>query len=280
MSKPPSLCATGRRRSKFSSAKPMGSILAWQAAQDAFARCGSILLPHRHRLSDGCLLQRRHVRRGGGGGAPRRFSSTHLPRITGEVRVGYDVTASARPWSTRRRAVRPAIRRVGSCRLRFPSRRNSSARRWFRYVYRASRKSSTLRSSSRRLRRTVSVSRCMARAESVVEFGIALGVGLDAREVSEVQPLPGEVRGERRGSRVGQHAADLCPNGAGAASTRRVRRAPTMCSSGMLLHRKNERREASARSDKAPVPVSTRNRKFGDTRIAFRPSSMPPSNSP
>ena len=30
---------------------------------------------------------------GGGGGAPRRFSRIHLPRLTGEVRVGFEVTA-------------------------------------------------------------------------------------------------------------------------------------------------------------------------------------------
>ena len=30
---------------------------------------------------------------GGGGGIPRMFSSTHLPRCTGDVRLAYDVTA-------------------------------------------------------------------------------------------------------------------------------------------------------------------------------------------
>ena len=29
---------------------------------------------------------------GGGGGVPSNCSSTHLPRFTGEVRVGFDVT--------------------------------------------------------------------------------------------------------------------------------------------------------------------------------------------
>jgi hypothetical protein len=34
------------------------------------------------------VLQRRHVGRRGGGGVPRMFSSSHLPRKTGDVRFG------------------------------------------------------------------------------------------------------------------------------------------------------------------------------------------------
>ena len=34
---------------------------------------------------------------GGGGAAPSRFSSTHLPRTGGEVRVGYDETVRIAP---------------------------------------------------------------------------------------------------------------------------------------------------------------------------------------
>ena len=34
---------------------------------------------------------------GGGGGLPMTFSSNHLPRVTGEVRVGYDVTVRILP---------------------------------------------------------------------------------------------------------------------------------------------------------------------------------------
>ena len=39
---------------------------------------------------------------GGGGGADdSRFSSTHLPRSTGEVRVAYDVIVRMLPWPSR-----------------------------------------------------------------------------------------------------------------------------------------------------------------------------------
>ena len=35
---------------------------------------------------------------GGGGGVPRMFSSSHLPRRTGDVRLGYEVMVSTLPW--------------------------------------------------------------------------------------------------------------------------------------------------------------------------------------
>ena len=38
---------------------------------------------------------------GGGGGVPRMFSSSHLPRSTGDVRFGYDVTVRMLPWPSR-----------------------------------------------------------------------------------------------------------------------------------------------------------------------------------
>ena len=42
---------------------------------------------------------------GGCGGTPRRLVRTHLPRSTGEVRFGYDVTVSMLAWpSSPRRA--------------------------------------------------------------------------------------------------------------------------------------------------------------------------------
>ena len=42
--------------------------------------------------------QVRYVGGGGGGGVPRMLLSTHLPRSTGDVRFGYDVTVSRLPW--------------------------------------------------------------------------------------------------------------------------------------------------------------------------------------
>ena len=58
-------------------------------------------LAHCENPSFGGFLERRHVGGGGGGGEPRMFSSIHLPRITGEVRVAYEVTVRMLPWPSR-----------------------------------------------------------------------------------------------------------------------------------------------------------------------------------
>src|SRR6185436_20154406 len=83
--------------SKFSSEKPIGSMRLWQLAQAALARCSA-----RRCLTDNVAetvfsFNAGTFGNGGGGGAPIKFSSTHLPRITGEVRVAYEVTVSTLP---------------------------------------------------------------------------------------------------------------------------------------------------------------------------------------
>ena len=83
--------------SKFSSAKPMGSMREWQEAHTGLARCISIawridILP-----SLPCGSSDGTFGGGGGGGVPRRFSRTHLPRCTTDVRFGYEVTVSRLP---------------------------------------------------------------------------------------------------------------------------------------------------------------------------------------
>ena len=75
--------------SKFSSANPSGSILAWQVAQAGLARCRAM----RSRIVAGAARSPGSSSSGmsgggGGGGAPSRFSSSHFPRSTGEVRWG------------------------------------------------------------------------------------------------------------------------------------------------------------------------------------------------
>src|SRR6266850_5114821 len=84
--------------SKFSSAKPNGSIGAWQPAHRGLLRCAS----NRWRTDVGLPVSLRSGKGGtsgggGGGGEPRSVSSTHFPRSTGDVRFGYDVTASRLP---------------------------------------------------------------------------------------------------------------------------------------------------------------------------------------
>ena len=69
---------------------------------------------------------------GGGGGTPSRLSSIHLPRMTGDVRVGYDVTIRMLPWrrSPPRTPSSGRTRRGGSgCRRRSGCRNASQAAR-------------------------------------------------------------------------------------------------------------------------------------------------------
>src|SRR4030095_3614350 len=80
---------------KFSIAKPMVSIFACQFAHAGSARCCSSFcrkLPESSlRLLSSMLGT---FGGGGGGGSPSNCSRIHLPRFTGEVRVGFDVTVS------------------------------------------------------------------------------------------------------------------------------------------------------------------------------------------
>src|SRR5437867_7698294 len=84
--------------SKFSSEKPTGSIRLWQPAQAELARC-SVNRSRTERVADTVLsLNAGTFGNGGGGGVPMILSRIHLPRITGEVRVAYDVTVRMLPW--------------------------------------------------------------------------------------------------------------------------------------------------------------------------------------
>ena len=75
--------------SKFSIEKPIGSMRTWHTAQLGFARC--LLIASRIDIavpgSSPSILSAGMFAGGGGGAEESRFSSTHLPRTTGEVRV-------------------------------------------------------------------------------------------------------------------------------------------------------------------------------------------------
>src|SRR5213595_3840155 len=77
--------------SKLSSAKPAGSILAWQALQFSIVRCLAscsrmVVAPRVSGSTAGTLLG------GGGGGLPSIRSMIQAPRTTGEVVVPLAVT--------------------------------------------------------------------------------------------------------------------------------------------------------------------------------------------
>src|SRR4029453_12337267 len=96
MADPASLVRVAPMASNGSSAKPMGSNNRWHPAHVGALRWVS----SRSRSESGFwpgLLSLRFVSTsggGGGGGVPTMFSRIHLPRMTGEVRVGLEVTVS------------------------------------------------------------------------------------------------------------------------------------------------------------------------------------------
>ena len=106
--------STTRQRpmaSKFSSAKPAGSIIAWQAAQAGLSRCACIRSRSVAVLA--CVLRSTSAGTfggGSGGGVPRMLFRIHLPRSTGEVRMAWDVSVRMLPWPSSPRRGLPAGR--------------------------------------------------------------------------------------------------------------------------------------------------------------------------
>ena len=184
---------------------------------------------------------------GCGGGVPSRFSSTHLPRDTGEVRVATDVTVSMLPWPSRprrglsageRHAAEVAAVHVGNAVVpRQPFVQRTCSRR------RAA--STRLRSSRTMLPKSISVSRrndCRRLSSNVPRLRLHVG------ELAQVEPLA------RRSCRTSASAfgsasmRDTCCSSTAGSTAGPATARSSSWSSGMLLHRKNESREASARS--------------------------------
>src|SRR5687767_15529235 len=85
--------------SKFSSENPIGSIIRWHWMQSARTRCstirsrivGSLTEPR----ASGLLAGSGGTSAGGSGGLmPSTFVMIHLPRVTGDVRSGFEVVRS------------------------------------------------------------------------------------------------------------------------------------------------------------------------------------------
>ena len=227
---------------------------------------------------------------GGGGGAPSRFSSSHLPRITGDVRFGIRrhrqnaaLAEQSRPPIVRiRHAPEMAAVDVRQCRSAAPAARSGTCSR---------------PSAGRRTLRSACSWSCDEQlrfalerlTQVVVEVGKTdSAFGATRAQVSQIQPLPGEIRDERRRPRIGAASACTCcfEHAPARFSWPRAARSSSS-SSGMLLQRKNDSRDASVEIDQTigrarralAGSCSTRNRNFGDTSTASSPHSMPFSKS-
>src|SRR5262245_10612408 len=76
----------------------MGSMAAWQAAHSGFLRCASMRWRSGRFATVGPSARGGMAGGGGGGGEHRRRDSTHLPRLTGDVRLGLEVSVSRAAW--------------------------------------------------------------------------------------------------------------------------------------------------------------------------------------
>ena len=146
---------------------------------------------------------------GAGGGVPRMFSRMYLPRSTGDVRFGYDVTVSTLPWPSRPR--RAGLVSVDAAEVAAVDVRHAVVPRQplvdervvgveqveHAAVLRDDALEEQLRFLAERLPQLVVEVREVARRRHV------------ALQVAQQQPLAGEVVGERPRLRVGEHAHDL-----------------------------------------------------------------------
>ena len=134
---------------------------------------------------------------GGGGGVLRTWSSTHLPRLTGEVRVEFDVSVRMLAW------VRMPPRLVGSF-----TRRNSLPRDAGDAVVPGQALVDEAEIGVEEIEHAAVLAQHgleeqfgladHRRAQLLVEVGKHLRVGVDVGQLPQRQPLPGEVLHEGR----------------------------------------------------------------------------------
>ena len=99
---PPSFTRHLPVASKFSSARPSGSITRWQDVHAGLLRCCS-MRSRTESVRPASVVpfvssSAGTFGGGGGGGDPSSTSITHLPRITGDVRSAIEVSVSTLPW--------------------------------------------------------------------------------------------------------------------------------------------------------------------------------------
>ena len=225
---------------------------------------------------------------GGGGGAPSRFSSTHLPRSTGDVVVACEVTSSTAPLPSRPRRV---------------SSGSVTRRKWLPNDVRDA---VVLRQPlvDERVVGGQQIEHAAVLAHDALEKQLGLAperlpqvvvevrkdseFGHDAAEIAQLQPLAGEIADERLRPRIGQHAPHLLRQHLAAGRAVPPAAGSISSSSGMLLQRKNDSRDASSTSaTRYGVPGampagsrSGRNTNEGLARMRRSANPMPVSKSP
>ena len=184
---------------------------------------------------------------GGGGGAPRMLSSRNLPRTTGEVRVEYDVTVRMLPWPSN-------PRRRGSLDRHAPEVTAVHVREAveFRQPFIDERVVRRQELHQRPIVPHLALEEHLGLgnkglAQVFVEIRKHPRIRLHHPHVAQLQPLAREIAHQRRRAAVGEHPPDLLFQDLRIFQLA-ARRGLEQFSSGMLLQRKNDSRDASSRS--------------------------------
>ena len=220
----------------------------WQLAQTGLARC--------------CCMRSRSVvgfaasfsasggtfGGGGGGGVPSRFSRTHLPRSTTDVRFAYEVDRqdarlsqdTAALIAGQRHPSESAAVHALRCRSAGPAARSDTCS-WRRAAPGSADRRAPGSGRRARFRVTIALRSVSLKPANSAASGACVG------DVSHLQPLADEIVHEPRSALVGQHPAHL-PLKASPVRSWFFAARSINSSSGMLLHRKNDNRDASSRS--------------------------------
>ena len=228
---------------------------------------------------------------GGGdaGGVPVIASRIHAPRSTGAVRFGYDVAIRTPPLPSRPQRFSSASVDAAE-RVAAHVRRCRSAARAARSRTCAPPSAARARCDPRAARssRNSSSSRANASPRSGSYSGNSTGSGTMSRDAADVEPLQREVRHERCGARIREHALDLRREHArvvelAALGERRAARRRAGGSRGRTTAATRARSRRRRRSSPAPRPraaPSTRYRNSGLASTIISALRMPASKSP
>ena len=233
--------------------KPKGSMRLWHDAQTGFLWCISICsridgvcaLPA---ASAACVFSAGTFGGGGGGGTPIRASMTHLPRMHGRgaVRLRGQRQDAPLPSSPRRSSNCRELHapEVAALDVRDPVvLRQPLVDEGVVGIEQIQDAAVLAQDAVEEQLRLLDE----GLAQVVVEIRIVRDDRLVSLEAAQIEPLPREVLRERERLRVLDHAMDLRGQHLGIAELF-CSASFSSSSSGMLLHRKNDSREASSRS--------------------------------
>ena len=239
--------------SKFSSANPIGSMILWQPAHGGLPRCSVICSRSVSTLPPSALVSSSGGTLGGGsgGGVPRMFSSTHTPRFTGErAEVLRPRHREETPLAEQAAAIVELRRQRHAPELRAVDIRDAVVSRQplvDERVVRGQQIDDVAILADDAVEEQLGLA-LQALAQLVVPVRIEDAVGRRRRQVAQIQQLLAEVGDQRVRARIARASGAPAARAPRAGSAGPAPAAAISSSSGMLLQRKNDSRDASSRS--------------------------------